>query len=156
MRALLLGLKRLHLGIERRGANYGLQLLVANALQPDPRYRETAADNLHYLLGRNTFSLSWVTQVGANPFRHPHHRPSGADQNPEPWPGLLAGGPNGRRTSRASGQRIPGYTRPVRRATRESTSRALSGRNPRLRTARTGRSRSSPARCTGVHRHRRV
>jgi endoglucanase len=78
-------------------ANYGLQLVVANVLQPNPRYREAAADNLHYLLGRNTFSLSWVTQVGANPFRHPHHRPSGADQNPEPWPGLLAGGPNGRR-----------------------------------------------------------
>jgi len=78
-------------------ANYGLQLLVANALRPDPRYREAAADNLHYLLGRNTFSLSWVTQVGANPFRHPHHRPSGADQNPEPWPGLLSGGPNARR-----------------------------------------------------------
>jgi endoglucanase len=75
-------------------ANYGLQLIVANALQPNARYREAAADNLHYLLGRNTFSLSWVTQVGANPFRHPHHRPSGADGNPEPWPGLLSGGPN--------------------------------------------------------------
>jgi endoglucanase len=78
-------------------ANYGLQLLVADALQPNPRYREAAADNLHYLLGRNTFSLSFVTQVGANPFRHPHHRPSGADRNQEPWPGLLAGGPNARR-----------------------------------------------------------
>ncbi len=75
-------------------ANYGMQLLVTNALQHNPRYVETALDNLHYLLGRNTFSLSWVTQVGANPFRHPHHRPSGADRNPEPWPGLLSGGPN--------------------------------------------------------------
>lgn len=35
-----------------------------------------------------------MTRVGANPFRHPHHRPSGADDNPEPWPGLLSGGPN--------------------------------------------------------------
>jgi len=78
-------------------ANYGVQLIVTNALAPNPRYLEAAADNLHYLLGRNTFSLSWVTQVGANPFRHPHHRPSGADANAEPWPGLLAGGPNGRR-----------------------------------------------------------
>jgi endoglucanase len=78
-------------------ANYGLQLLVAKALRPDRRYREAAADDLHYLLGRNTFSLSWVTQVGAHPFRHPHHRPSGADSNPEPWPGLLSGGPNGQR-----------------------------------------------------------
>jgi endoglucanase len=75
-------------------ANYGMQLLVADALTHNPRYRETAIENLHYLLGRNTFSLSFVTRVGANPFRHPHHRPSGADDNPEPWPGLLSGGPN--------------------------------------------------------------
>jgi endoglucanase len=87
-------------------ANYGLQLLIANALAPRPRYREAAADNLHYLLGRNTFSLSWVTEVGANPFRHPHHRPSGADQNPEPWPGLLSGGPNGRKQDPAM-NRLP-------------------------------------------------
>jgi endoglucanase len=78
-------------------ANYGLQLLVADALAPNARYHEAAADDLHYLLGRNTFSLSWVTQVGASPYRHPHHRPSGADGNVEPWPGLLAGGPNARR-----------------------------------------------------------
>ncbi len=82
-------------------ANYGVQLLVANAMKPDARYVETAADNLHYLLGRNTFSLSWVTWVGANPFRHPHHRPSGADANREPWPGLLSGGPNRRKQDEA-------------------------------------------------------
>lgn len=75
-------------------ANYGMQLLVADALAHNTRYRETAIENLHYLLGRNTFSLSFVTRVGANPFRHPHHRPSGADDNAEPWPGLLSGGPN--------------------------------------------------------------
>ena len=77
--------------------NYGVQLLVTNALSPDPALVEIALENLHYLLGRNTFSLSWVTQVGANPYRHPHHRPSGADKNPEPWPGLLSGGPNAAR-----------------------------------------------------------
>ncbi len=75
-------------------ANYGMQLLVTNAIHRNPRYVQTALDNLHYLLGRNTFSRSWVTQVGANAFRHPHHRPSGADKNAEPWPGLLSGGPN--------------------------------------------------------------
>jgi len=78
-------------------ASYGVQLLVTNALSPDPAFVEVALDNLHYLLGRNTFSLSWVTQVGANPYRHPHHRPSGAGKNPEPWPGLLSGGPNAAR-----------------------------------------------------------
>ncbi len=75
-------------------ANYGMELLVANLLAPDPSFVETAQDNLHYLLGRNTFSISWVTQLGANPYHHPHHRPSGADKNDEPWPGLLSGGPN--------------------------------------------------------------
>lgn len=75
-------------------ANYGVQLLVANAIKRDPRYVQTAVENLHYLLGRNAFSLSWVTAVGENAFKHPHHRPSGADNNPEPWPGLLSGGPN--------------------------------------------------------------
>jgi endoglucanase len=77
--------------------NYGMQLLVTNALSPDPAFVESALENLHYLLGRNTFSLSWVTQVGANPYRHPHHRPSGAGKAAEPWPGMLSGGPNAMR-----------------------------------------------------------
>jgi len=75
-------------------ANYGVQLLVTNVVQPNQRYVDTALDNLHYLLGRNTHSLSFVTQVGDHPFRHPHHRPSAADNIEEPWPGLLSGGPN--------------------------------------------------------------
>jgi len=74
--------------------NYALHLLVTNALHPNPRYVETALDTLHYLLGRNTFSLSWVTQVGENAYRHPHHRLSGGTGKPEPWPGFLSGGPN--------------------------------------------------------------
>ncbi len=77
--------------------NYGVQLLVANALSPDKAFVESALESMHYLLGRNTFSLSWVTQVGANPYRHPHHRPSGGDKLGEPWPGLLSGGPNAAR-----------------------------------------------------------
>jgi endoglucanase len=75
-------------------ANYGVQLLVANAMRPDQRYVEAALDDLHYILGRNTFSISYVTRLGENPFRHPHHRPSAADDNAEPWPGLMSGGAN--------------------------------------------------------------
>lgn len=78
-------------------ANYSMQLLIANRLPPHAEFSEAALDNLHYLLGRNTFSLSWVTQTGANPFKHPHHRPSIADPARAPWPGLLAGGPNAAR-----------------------------------------------------------
>jgi endoglucanase len=75
-------------------ANYGVQLLLANIVKPNANYLDAARENLHYLLGRNTFSLSWVTQLGENPFRQPHHRPSQTDSNSEPWPGLLSGGPN--------------------------------------------------------------
>jgi endoglucanase len=75
-------------------ANYGVLLMLADRLAPNPAYVQAARDDLHYLLGRNTFGLSWVTQLGDRPFQHPHHRPSGADANPEPWPGLLSGGPN--------------------------------------------------------------
>ncbi len=78
-------------------ALYGMQLLIADRLAPDPALRQAALDNLHYLLGRNTFSLSWVTQVGENPYKHPHHRPSGAMGAAAPWPGLLSGGPNASR-----------------------------------------------------------
>jgi endoglucanase len=48
-------------------AGYGMYLLIANVFSPDSSFVDAARDNLHYLLGRNTFSLSWVTQVGENP-----------------------------------------------------------------------------------------
>lgn len=75
-------------------ANYSMQLLIADRFQPNRQYVDSAMENLHYMLGRNTFSLSWVTQVGENAVRHPHHRPSAADGLDLPWPGLLVGGPN--------------------------------------------------------------
>jgi endoglucanase len=75
-------------------ANYGVYLLIANRFSPDQAFVDAARDNLHYLLGRNTFSLSWVTQLGEHAYQHPHHRPSAARPNAPPWPGLLSGGPN--------------------------------------------------------------
>ena len=92
---------------------YGVELLVANMFQPDKVFVQTSLDNLHYLLGRNTFSLSWVTQVGENPYRHPHHRPSGGDKNAEPWPGLLSGGPNANRQDPSTGK-LPKDTPPAK------------------------------------------
>jgi endoglucanase len=82
-------------------ASYGMDLLIANALQPNPGFVDAARDNLHYLLGRNTFSLSWVTQVGEHSFEHPHHRLSGDGKHAKPWPGLLSGGPNAGRQDEA-------------------------------------------------------
>jgi endoglucanase len=74
--------------------NQSLQLIVTDHLQKNEEYREAAAANLHYLLGRNCWDLSWVTQLGRNACAHPHHRPSAADGIAAPWPGLLSGGPN--------------------------------------------------------------
>jgi endoglucanase len=87
-------------------ANYAMQLLIANRIRPNAAWRDAALDNLHYLLGRNTFSLSFVTGLGANAVMHPHHRPSAADSNDAPWPGLLSGGPNGRKQDPAM-QKLP-------------------------------------------------
>jgi endoglucanase len=92
-----LGAKDYVWGSNSVAAQYGMDLLIANLLSPDEKFVNAARDNLHYLLGRNTFSLSWVSQVGNHPFRHPHHRPSGAGKSAEPWPGLLSGGPNANR-----------------------------------------------------------
>jgi endoglucanase len=87
-------------GSNSDAANQSLLLLVANQLQPDPQAVEAALGNLHYLFGRNCFGVSWVTQVGTNPFQHPHHRPSASDGIAAPWPGLLSGGPNARPADR--------------------------------------------------------
>jgi endoglucanase len=83
-----------HWGSNSNAANQSLLLLLANQFQPDRAAVNAALSNLHYLLGRNCFGVSWVTQLGQRPFQHPHHRPSAADNIPAPWPGLLSGGPN--------------------------------------------------------------
>lgn len=75
-------------------ANYSMMLLLADRIQSKPLYKNAALDGLHYLLGRNTFNTSYVTQVGTKWAMNPHHRPSEGDGIKEPWPGLLVGGPN--------------------------------------------------------------
>ena len=91
-----LALTQYNWGSNSVAANQSLLLLMAHHFQASPQAFETALGNLHYLLGRNCFGVSWVTQVGANPFQHPHHRPSAADGIVAPWPGMLSGGPNAR------------------------------------------------------------
>lgn len=81
-------------------ANYAMMLLIARKFQDKPSYLNGAMDMVHYLLGRNTFNTSYVTQVGSKYAMNPHHRPSAADKVREPWPGFIVGGPNAdRRTS---------------------------------------------------------
>lgn len=90
-------------------ANYAMMLLLANRLAPEPRreYADAAQDALHYLLGRNSFNTSFVTQVGSRWAMRPHHRPSAGDKNEQPWPGLLVGGPNAQRRRDAATRPVP-------------------------------------------------
>ncbi len=83
-----------HWGSNSEAANQSLLLLVSHHFNPSLDVVEAALGNLHYLLGRNCFGICWVTQLGVRPLLHPHHRPSFADGLPDPWPGMLAGGPN--------------------------------------------------------------
>jgi endoglucanase len=89
-----LSLADYHWGSNSNAGNQSLLLLVADRFQPNPAAVNAALSNLHYLVGRNCFGVSWVTQLGLRPFQHPHHRPSAADGIAAPWPGLLSGGPN--------------------------------------------------------------
>jgi endoglucanase len=83
-----------HWGSNSVAGNDALLLLIAHRFAPGPEAMEAALSNLHYLVGCNCHGVSWVTQLGARPFMHPHHRPSAADGIEAPWPGLLSGGPN--------------------------------------------------------------
>jgi endoglucanase len=89
-----LSLADYHWGSNSNAGNQSLLLLIAHRFQPNRSTVDAALSNLHYLVGRNCFGVSWVTQLGQRPFQHPHHRPSAADGIAAPWPGLLSGGPN--------------------------------------------------------------
>ncbi|MFI5251232.1 MAG: glycoside hydrolase family 9 protein [Bacteroidota bacterium] len=75
-------------------AAYTFDLLGAYQTTKSVTYLNGAIDQLHYLLGRNTFSLSFETGVGANPVQHPYHQFSMMLNAGSPVPGLLVGGPN--------------------------------------------------------------
>ena len=63
-------------------------LQIAQIVAPNPAYRDTSADALGYLLGRNYHARSYVTGLGYQPPEHTHDR-RGTPQ----LPGYLVGGP---------------------------------------------------------------
>jgi len=85
-------------------ANQGILLINAWLLTKDRKYLDYATANLDYPLGRNATGYCFITGMGARSPLHPHHRPSVADGNIPPVPGLLVGGPN---PGRQDGQKYP-------------------------------------------------
>ncbi len=74
--------------------NRAQHLLVAYREDANRRFRQTALEQLHYLLGRNVVGQSYVTGFGTKPLRRPHYRPGVGDGIEEAVPGMVSGGAN--------------------------------------------------------------
>lgn len=75
---------------------YAFDLVQAHKVTGRELYREAALDQLHYILGRNPFGLSFVTGVGDRSVQHPYHQFSIEEGGNPPVPGMVVGGPNSR------------------------------------------------------------
>ena len=78
-------------------ANNTAVLALAHDFTGQAKYREGVFQALHYFLGRNPLSYSYVTGYGEQPVRNVHHRHWANQLDPElptAPPGALSGGPN--------------------------------------------------------------
>ncbi len=83
---------RYYWGCNGTVARQTLNLQVANKLQPNKAYIETALDAVNHIFGHNYYNRSYVTGLGIDPPMNPHDRRSGADGIEAPWPGYIVGG----------------------------------------------------------------
>ena len=60
-------------------------------------YTLEISNSFRFLTIGNPFNMSYITGIGDKSVMNIHHRPSIADKIKEPYPGLLAGGPNRQR-----------------------------------------------------------
>jgi endoglucanase len=72
--------------------NYATYLLLANEYIPQPEFVNGAASQLSWVLGVNSLNKSFITGVGGNPVRSPHHVLSIV--RGEAVPGAVTEGPN--------------------------------------------------------------
>lgn len=73
-------------------ANNAMFLILANNVKANEEYVKAAFDHMHYCLGANPMSISYVTGYGSLSPEHVHHRPSYALE--KAMPGMLVGGPD--------------------------------------------------------------
>lgn len=68
-------------------------LFAEHKVAADTQALDALVAQIDFLLGRNFDGRSYVTSIGVDGPKHPHHRPSTNDAALAPWPGLLVGGP---------------------------------------------------------------
>lgn len=76
------------------GLAYAYDLIQAYEISRDRKYLDAARNQMHFILGRNPFNRSQVTNIGSRSSQHPYHQLSELDGVDEPIPGMLVGGPN--------------------------------------------------------------
>lgn len=86
---------------------FAFDLIFAYEATQNKAYLAGALDQLHYILGRNTFGKSFVTGAGSNPVRHPYHQFSMLKYPDDPVPGMVVGGPN--KNSNLNGRHISDF-----------------------------------------------
>ncbi len=75
-------------------ANQAMLKIIAMNLTGSDKYLPSLQADVNWLLGTNPTGYCFVTGFGTLSPIHIHHRPSGADDVAEPYPGFLVGGPN--------------------------------------------------------------
>lgn len=73
-------------------ANNGMLFMLADYIMPNDNYVDKAFDHLHYILGRNSLNMSFVTSFGTNYPKNIHNRMTMAKNTN--MVGALVGGPN--------------------------------------------------------------
>lgn len=91
-----------------------IKFILAEKFTGDARFSGLAEEQLHVLLGRNPFGISYVTGCGEYRCNNPHLRPAAMDRIDECIPGMISGGPNKRLEDWRARQIIPPGTPPMK------------------------------------------
>lgn len=91
-----------------------LILFMAHQVKPKPQYKNSALDQLHYVLGRNPLSMCYVTGNGHISPKHPFHFYRNIAEKEKPVPGLLVAGPNASLSDGVVKKAFPAGTPPAR------------------------------------------
>lgn len=92
----------------------GMIFVIADILCDSGRYKNYAAAQLDYILGKNALGISYVSGTGEHSINNPHFRPAFADGVDKCHEGMVSGGPNGHPCDSAAEKLIPKGTPPMK------------------------------------------